>query len=277
MVVVVAVGAVAGLDAVGELPGSHASAAAARGQGGPVGSATGSDGSGSGAGAGSGTGDGSGATSAPTVPPSSPPAPTTPPGFSAQLPGIGERYGSQVPANTTQVVVAYGAGATETSTTVQFFVKVPGGWQLRDTWAGHNGDKGWSADKHAGDLRSPVGVYTLTDAGGKLANPGTQLTYIHSSSFTAWGTGFLGEPLSGSFNYVIAINYNHKPGTSPESNYYPEGESKGGNVWLHVDHGGPTHACISIPQDGVKALLEALTPADNPVIVMGDRADLAAE
>jgi L,D-peptidoglycan transpeptidase YkuD (ErfK/YbiS/YcfS/YnhG family) len=162
---------------------------------------------------------------------------------------------------------------------VEFFERVPGGWQLKATWAGHNGDGGWVtlADRTAGDLKSPIGVYTLTDAGGKLPNPGTKLSYVQSASFVDYGKGFLGESLLDAFNYVIAINYNHEPGTSPESTYYPMGEAKGGGVWIHVDHGGPTHACISIPQDGVKTLLVELDPADDPVIVMGDRADLASD
>lgn len=266
--VVIVVATVAGLEVAGELPGPHTSAAAlARPS--ATSASPGSSGSPDAT-----TTPSAAAAGLATVGATQPPAA---PGFSATLPGIGTRYGSRIPADTTQVVVAYGTGVDATTTTVQFFEKVPGGWQLQDTWTGHNGDQGWSADKHAGDLRSPIGVYTLTDAGGKFADPGTKLTYIRSSSFTDWDTGFHGESLRQAFNYVIAINYNHKPGTSPESDYYPQGEDKGGNVWLHVDHGGPTHACISIPQDGVKALLEALNPADHPVIVMGDRADLAAD
>lgn len=205
-------------------------------------------------------------------------ASVTPGEIFPELPGIGTTYGSQIPANSTQVVVAYGDSFTGYTTTVDFFTKVSTGWQLQNTWAGHNGDGGWVtlANRTEGDLKSPIGVYTLTDAGGKLANPGTKLSYVQSASFVDYGKGFLGESLLNAFNYVIAINYNHEAGTSPESTYYPLGAAKGGGVWIHVDHGGPTHACISIPQDGVKALLVTLDPADNPVIVMGDRADLAS-
>ena len=160
---------------------------------------------------------------------------------------------------------------------MEFFQKVAGGWQLLDTWAGHNGDGGWVLNKTNGDLKSPIGVFTLTDAGGKLPNPGTKLPYLQSSEFVDNGKGFLGESLADAFDYVIAINYNHEPGTSPLSQNYPLGTQAGTGIWLHVDHGGPTHACVSIPQNGVKTLLTTLNPSDDPVIVMGDRTDLASD
>ncbi|MFE3906359.1 L,D-transpeptidase family protein [Streptomyces sp. NPDC059153] len=52
------------------------------------------------------------------------------------------------------------------------------------------------------------------------------------------------------------------------------GASKGGGVWLHADHGGPTHACVSLPEKDMKELLRTLDPALHPVIVMGDAASL---
>jgi hypothetical protein len=131
------------------------------------------------------------------------------------LPGLGTVFGSQIPANSTQVVVAYGDSVIANTTIVDFYEKVSGGWQLADSWAGHNGDAGWTtgADQTSGDLKSPMGVYALTDASGKLLDPGTELTQVY----------------------------------------------------------------ISIPQDGVKTLLDTLNPADDPVLMMADRADLAAD
>jgi len=119
-------------------------------------------------------------------------------------------------------------------------------------------------------------VFTLTDAGGALPDPGTKLTYDHAPvGFSVGGTGFEGEPLAGSFDYVIAINYNREPGTSPRDWTRPLGESKGGGIWLHVDHGGPTHGCVSLPASVMKTLLRTLDPAQHPVVVMGDATALS--
>ena len=91
----------------------------------------------------------------------------------------------------------------------------------------------------------------------------------------AGGVGFDGEPLDAAFDYVIAIDYNRVAGTSPLDGTQPLGANRGGGIWVHVDHGGPTHGCVSIPAARMVDLLRTLLPADHPVIVMGDRASLA--
>ena len=198
------------------------------------------------------------------------------PGF-AQIPGLGASFRANIPASTDQVLLASGKSATANTVTVVLYTRsAQGTWLPGAAWSGHNALDGWTTDHHEGDLHSPIGVYTLTDAGGLYPNPGTKLPYLRSSEFKDLGTGFEGESLADAFNYVIAINYNHVPGTSPLSDARPMGESKGGGIWVHVDHGGPTHGCISLPQADVVMLLKTLDPAKHPVIVMGDAAALSA-
>lgn len=74
---------------------------------------------------------------------------------------------------------------------------------------------------------------------------------------------------------MIAINYNRKPGTSPLDWTRPLGAGRGGGIWLHVDHDGPTHGCVSIARSHMKELLLALDPDLHPVVVMGDAKSLA--
>ena len=181
-----------------------------------------------------------------------------------------------IPADSTQAVVVYGAGVDDSTAAIAFYQKADGLWTQLANWTGHNGKDGWVDVKHAEDLRTPTGVFTLTDAGGKQPNPGSNLAYYHSSGFVAWGTGFDGESLAHAFDYVIAVNYNRVAGTSPLDETYPLGAARGGGVWLHVDHGGPTRSCVSLPRSGMVYLLRALKAADHPVVVMGDRADLAS-
>lgn len=78
------------------------------------------------------------------------------------------------------------------------------------------------------------------------------------------------------FDYVIAINFNRRPGTPPDDPSRPQGQSKGGGIWLHLDHGSGTSACVSLPKPAMEHLLRTLDPQPAPVVVMGDRADLAA-
>ncbi|MET7606015.1 L,D-transpeptidase family protein [Streptomyces avermitilis] len=193
----------------------------------------------------------------------------------ARLPGLGPGTLAEIPKKARQVVLVTGEGRDSPTSQVVLYQRTGAGWEPGVTWPAHNALKGWTDDHHSGDLHSPIGVFTLTDAGGRLADPGTKLPYDQSrGGFTIGGTGFEGEPLAGSFDYVVAINYNHKVGTSPLDWTRPLGAGKGGGIWLHVDHGGPTHGCVSLAQKHMKELLRTLDPAQHPVIIMGDAESL---
>ncbi|MFE9444552.1 hypothetical protein ACFYO2_37510 [Streptomyces sp. NPDC006602] len=193
-----------------------------------------------------------------------------------QLPGLGPKTLAQVPSRARQAVVVTGRGRDSSLSTVVLYERTAAGWEAAGArWPAHNALKGWSDHHRAGDLRSPIGIYTLSDAGGRLRDPGTRLPYDHGSGFTVTGTGFEGEPLAGSFDYVIAINYNREPGTTPLDWTRPLGAGRGGGIWLHVDHDGPTQGCVSIARKHMKELLLALDPDLHPVVVMGDAKSLA--
>ncbi|QYX82599.1 L,D-transpeptidase family protein [Streptomyces akebiae] len=198
------------------------------------------------------------------------------PSAATDLPGLGPRTLAEIPDNARQVVLVTGEAKNSPDAHVVLYQRTDdGGWAAGRTWAAHNALRGWTDDHYAGDLHSPTGVFTLSDAGGLLADPGTKLPYDRSGGFTIGGTGFEGEPLAGSFDYVIAIDYNRKPGTSPLDWTRPLGANRGGGIWLHVDHGGPTHGCVSLAKQHMKELLLALDPALHPVAVMGDHTSLA--
>jgi L,D-peptidoglycan transpeptidase YkuD (ErfK/YbiS/YcfS/YnhG family) len=203
------------------------------------------------------------------------PAPSPQP---ARLPGLGPHTLAEVPADARQLVLVSGAGhdATTAKVTLYRYDDTAGWIAAGPAWPAHNAAHGWTDDHHTGDLRSPIGVFGLTDAGGRLPDPGTRLTYDHAPiGFTIHGTGVNGEPLKGAFDYVIAINYNRKQGMSPRDWTRPMGESRGGGIWLHVDHGGPTEGCVSLTAPVMRTLLRTLDPALHPVVVMGDAAALS--
>ncbi|WP_035848029.1 L,D-transpeptidase family protein [Kitasatospora azatica] len=198
-------------------------------------------------------------------------------GTVAQLPGLSAAFLAKIPAESNQVVLATGSGKDASDTTVTLWSRTPDGrWRPGAAWPAHNGYAGWTEDHKVGDLRSPIGVFSLSDAGGRKADPGSKLPYHQDEGFVAAGTGFSGEPLAGAFDYVVAIDYNRVTGSSPLDSREPQGTAKGGGIWLHVDHGGPTHACISLAEDHMAELLRTLDPAAHPVIVMGDSVSLAS-
>ncbi|MEN3586061.1 L,D-transpeptidase family protein [Streptomyces sp. ZYX-F-203] len=207
-----------------------------------------------------------------------PPGPgTRAPSGTGALPGVGPFTRSRLPADTRQVFVV--AGATVDSSRshgVLYERDDRSRWRARGgPWPVHNGLRGWTHRHHAGDLRSPIGVFGLRDAGGRLPNPGGRLPYHQDAAFTISGTGHLGEPLAGSFDHVVAIDYNRVPGRSPLDGARPMGADRGGGIWIHVDHEGPTSGCLSLRPRDMRDLLRALDPVARPVVLMGPGTELA--
>lgn len=201
-----------------------------------------------------------------------PAAASAPAADSRELPGVGPAMSAEVPATARQAVVVYGAGPASAKSTVVLFTKTGGVWHRGLSWSAHNGDHGWAPNHHEGDRKSPVGVFTLHDAGGVLPDPGAKLPYHHSQSFAppaSWLPNYQHD-----FDYVIAIDYNRVVGTSPNEPTRPQGESKGGSIWLHMDHGSGSSACVTLSKGAMRYLLRTLTPSAHPVIVMGDKAHL---
>ncbi|GGO91016.1 L,D-transpeptidase family protein [Wenjunlia tyrosinilytica] len=190
-------------------------------------------------------------------------------------PGIGRWLRDRVPGRARQVVAVYGESVTSARSTVVLYERQGSGWRRLRSWPAHNGRRGWTTAHREGDRRSPVGVFTLSDAGGVLPDPGARLPYSASSAFTPpsyWPT-----PKHHDFDYVIAIDYNRVRGTSPLDPRRPLGQSRGGGIWIHLDHGSGTSACVSVSRSAMTYLLRTLDPALHPVVVMGDRRSLAAQ
>ncbi|RFC76685.1 L,D-transpeptidase family protein [Streptomyces sp. AcE210] len=189
-----------------------------------------------------------------------------------RIPDVGDQLQSKIPQNAGQVVAVYGDGKNSGDSTVVLYTKSGSTWDKTRSWPAHNGKKGWTADHREGDKRSPIGVFTLTDAGGVLADPGAKLPYTQAASFQAphyWAKSHWHD-----FDYVIAIDYNRVKGTAPNDPTRPEGQTKGGSIWIHMDHGSGTSACVSLSKSGMEYLLRTIDPKQHPVVVMGDKASL---
>ncbi|MEU0333472.1 L,D-transpeptidase family protein [Streptomyces sp. NPDC006193] len=190
-----------------------------------------------------------------------------------RIPGVGDRLYRRIPADSRQIVAVYGKGEDSADAEVVLYTRRGATWRQVDSWPAHNGRRGWTEHHHEGDKRSPVGVFTLTDAGGVLADPATRLSYdrdtVAYAAPAAWPKAYQHD-----FDYVIAIDYNRRRGTPPRDATRPLGQEKGGGIWLHMDHGSGTSACVSVSRSAMKTLLRTLDPARHPVVVMGDRAHL---
>ncbi|MFE3166884.1 hypothetical protein [Streptomyces sp. NPDC059224] len=192
-----------------------------------------------------------------------------------RLPGVGSSMGKHVPADARQAVVVYGDDADSDESTVVLYEKQGTAWKNKGSWRAHNGRLGWTTDHRLDDERSPVGTFSLTDAGGSLEDPGSHLHYWYDDNAFASMIED-GSDHEHDFDYVIAIDYNRLKGVPPFDWSRPQGVEKGGGIWLHLDHGDGTSACVSLPESGMKTLLHTLDPHLHPVVVMGDRERLKA-
>ncbi|MFF0446234.1 L,D-transpeptidase family protein [Streptomyces sp. NPDC004609] len=195
----------------------------------------------------------------------------------AEIPGLGPLTRARIGAGTRQVFVVTGASMDSNHSTGTLYERDPVlGWKpAADPWPARNAHRGWTRHHRQGDLRSPIGVFGLTDAGGRLADPGTELPYDRGPAFRTGGTNFEGEPKRGAFDYVVAVNYNRKPGTTPLDWTRPLGTSRGGGIWIHVGHGGGTEGCVGLARERMKDLLRRLDPSARPVVAMGPAEELA--
>ncbi len=163
------------------------------------------------------------------------------------------------PGGLPSVVAVYGDGGDSADSTVVLYrSRVPPG--TAPAVGRRTAARGWTTDHHENDRRNPVGVFTLSDAGGVLPDPapapGSGLPYTRSASFAAprwWDKSYWHD-----FDYVIAINYNRVKGTAERSDA-TRGGVKGGGIWLHMDHGSGTSACVSLPEPAMEYLLRTWT------------------
>jgi L,D-peptidoglycan transpeptidase YkuD (ErfK/YbiS/YcfS/YnhG family) len=170
-----------------------------------------------------------------------------------------------VPSGVTagQVVLVDSSGS---SATVRGCQRSGSGYVLvLGPYYGHVGRNGVSASKREGDLRTPAGVFPLRGGFGANANPGLQVgswrqvdsqdVWVDDSASSLYNTRqrlpaagrwdsaekLLNTP---AYNYAQVIGYNE--GRTP---------GRGSAIFFHVDTGGGTAGCVSLP---TRSLLKVL-------------------
>ena len=129
---------------------------------------------------------------------------------------------------------------------------------------GHVGRNGVSWSKREGDLRTPAGTYPLRGGFGARANPGLVQGWFRVDGNDVWVDDSRSslynthqrKPVSGrwdsaenllntpAYSYAQVIGYNESrtPG-------------KGSAIFFHVDTGGGTAGCVSLPTSSLLAVL----------------------
>jgi L,D-peptidoglycan transpeptidase YkuD (ErfK/YbiS/YcfS/YnhG family) len=176
---------------------------------------------------------------------------------------------------------------TSTQGTLQAWRKVSGGWRkvgaAVDAWLGSDG-----LSKHPSETKSatPIGSFTLTQAFGHDADPGTALPYTHTTPDDWWisQAGPLyntRQRCAASCSFTRSDPNEHLYYTTPYYDYavvidYNTRNAPGGvragagsAFFLHVTVRAPTAGCVSIGQAKLVSLLRWLTPSAHPRILIG--------
>jgi L,D-peptidoglycan transpeptidase YkuD (ErfK/YbiS/YcfS/YnhG family) len=149
------------------------------------------------------------------------------------------------------------------------------------------GRNGMSAHITEGAQATPIGSFTMTQAFGRDADPGTALPYFQTTPADWWisepgalynthqncasncpfdtAAGNPNEHLyyeTPFYNYAVVIDYN-------TANAGPVVQGAGSAFFLHVTNDKPSLGCVAIPTDSLLPLMRWLNPADHPRILIG--------
>jgi L,D-peptidoglycan transpeptidase YkuD (ErfK/YbiS/YcfS/YnhG family) len=211
-------------------------------------------------------------------------APPAPAPVTGQALPLGYSTGSA-----TRVITVVAASTGSTVATLQAWDKAPGGGWLRHGSAvtAHVGADGLSTSPSETRSATPIGSFSLTQSFGALGNPGTGLPYFQTTTADWWisesGVGALyntHQRCSGScpftqgdpnehlitetpfYNYAVVIDYN-------TANAGTVRQGGGSAFFLHVTNGTPTAGCVAIAQASLVPIMQWLTPAAAPRILIG--------
>lgn len=193
------------------------------------------------------------------------PAPT--PVCLTSVTGIGPVTWKKVNKTATQLVVVKGEDRYWDENTFERWEKRNGCWVRLSAWWSLNGFNGWNERPWTGSLYSPIGIFGLSDTGGRLRNPGTTMPYHYGPKRWERGGYRISYPVQ-LYNYVVAINYNRRVGQPPRDERQPD-PTTGSGYWIHQRGLGSTRGCVSLTRGQLAILLKWLKPSPRPRIVMG--------
>jgi L,D-peptidoglycan transpeptidase YkuD (ErfK/YbiS/YcfS/YnhG family) len=178
-------------------------------------------------------------------------------------------------------IVAVTNDGSGTEATLRAYQKSGDHWtQVFGPFTVHIGASGFSSTVSEQTVASPIGYFTLTQAFGNDADPGTKLPYHH----VAYGDVWVDQPSSPNYNTLQTGDADGSKGTGeklweviPEYDYgavidynrSPVTPGAGSAFFMHVTDGRPTAGCVAMDVDNLLPVLKWLDPAQHPRIAMG--------
>ena len=142
--------------------------------------------------------------------------------------------------------------------------------------------------KREGDGHSPAGLFPLESVFGYAPSVTTRMPYrqatkddiwvddVHAPDYNSWQKR--GETSATSFEEMRRPDNYYRHGAVIGYNRHPVVKGNGSAIFLHVwrGNGKPTSGCVAIDEQELIGIIGWLDPAKRPMILMGNRSDLAA-
>lgn len=179
--------------------------------------------------------------------------------------------------STCQVVYVNYMGGSDATTSLYVREERSESFSLQLSCPAYVGKNGMGKTRE-GDMKTPVGTFSVLTAFGILPNPGTVLPYVDVDEYTYC----CGDSVA--YNRIIDIrelphectNGEHmiKYGAAYHYGFFPDYNKecelgKGSAIFFHCTGKNPyTAGCIAVPEEEMKAILRALTPG--AVLIIAD-------
>ncbi len=173
----------------------------------------------------------------------------------------------------TQVVSVVGVGGSDAK--VDVYERTAAGWQaVAAGIPAHVGAAGMAPETHDGQMKTPMGIFSLDFAFGTAPNPGGGLQYVQVGADHWWD----GDMKSPTYNTMQVCKkaqcpFDTDPSSGTENLRIPQYEhavvmgvnkarvpGNGGAFFLHTSDGGPTAGCVSIDDQTLVAIIKWLRP-----------------
>ena len=175
--------------------------------------------------------------------------------------------------NATQVISVVGVGGS--SAKVDVWERTAAGWQpVAPGIPAFIGANGMAPETHDGQMKTPMGIFTLDFAFGTAPNPGGGLPYVEVGPDHWWD----GDVQSPTYNTMQVCKeaqcaFNTSADTGTENLDIPQyahavvmGVNKaripgnGSAFFLHTTDGGPTAGCVAIDDSTLVKIMQWLRP-----------------
>jgi len=205
------------------------------------------------------------------------------------------RYDGTLSSSVRQVIVVSAASWRSRTATLSLYNRVGSRWVRVATYPARLGYGGLVVGtRRVQDTgTTPAGSYAITEAFGRLTNPGTSLPYFHVTNDYWWvedrnslyyntmrlghlggflrrTTGFNASEqvatMGAQYDYAAVIDFNRP---------HPV-VGRGAGIFLHAYGSGSTAGCVSIPGAAMRAVLQGLHRWAEPHIIIGPGSWLAA-